>query len=83
MLAYVWLLFDPCFLVILADNLGGSLDLAMTVAFVCVFLLLLYSVVQNTYNGLGAFFLRDEKTHLCPEMHAMAKLAKNRQPVAI
>ena len=57
-LAYAWLLFDPCFLVILADNLGGTLDLAMTVAFVCVFLLPLYSVVRNTYNSLGAFFAR-------------------------
>ena len=41
-LAYAWLLFDPCFLVILADNLAGTLDLAMTVAFVCVFLIILY-----------------------------------------
>ena len=54
-LAYAWLLFDPCFLVILADNLGGTLDSAMAVAFVCVFLLLLYSVVWNTYNILAAF----------------------------
>ena len=54
-LAYVRVLFDPCFLVILADNLGGTLDLAMAVAFVCVFLLLLYSVVWNTYNILAAF----------------------------
>ena len=54
-LAYAWLLFDPCFLIILADNLAGMLDLAITVAFVCVFLLLLYSVVRNTYNSLAAF----------------------------
>ena len=60
-LAYAWLLFDPCFLVILADNLGGTLNLAITVAFVCVFLLLLYSVVQNTYNGLGAFFCETKR----------------------
>ena len=65
-LAYAWLLFDPCFLVILADNLGGRLELAMTVVFVCVFLLLLYSVVRNTYNSLGNFFLRDEKTVVLP-----------------
>ena len=68
MLAYVWLLFDPCFLVILADNLGGTLDLAMTVAFVCVFLLLLYSVVRNTYNSLGAFFAR-RKDWFCIHTH--------------
>ena len=54
-LAYVWLLFDTCFLVILADNLAGTLNLPITVAFVCVFLLLLYSVVRNTYNSLAAF----------------------------
>ena len=54
-LAYAWLLFDPCFLVILADNLGGTLDLAIAVAFVCVFLLLLYSVSRITYNSLVAF----------------------------
>ena len=54
-LAHAWLLFDPCFHVILADNLGGTLDFAMTVDFVCVFLLLLYSVVRNTYNSLAAF----------------------------
>ena len=55
LLAYALLLFDPCFLVILADNLAGTLDLAITVAFLCVFLLLLYSVVRNTYNSLAAF----------------------------
>ena len=54
-LAYALLLFDPCFLVILADNLGCTLDLVMTVAFVYVFLLLLYSVVRNTYNSLASF----------------------------
>ena len=33
----------------------------MTVAFVCVFLLLLYSLVQNTYNGMGAFFCETKR----------------------
>ena len=60
-LAYAWLLFDPCFLVILADNLAGTLDLAITVAFVCVCLLPLYSVVRNTYNSLATFLFARRK----------------------
>ena len=68
-LAYAWLLFDPCFLVILADNLGGTLELAMTVVFVCVFLLLLYSVVRNTYKSLGAFFCETKRLWFCLHTH--------------
>ena len=68
-LAYAWLLFDPCFLVILANNVAGTLDLAITVAFVCVFLLLLYSVVRNTYNSLGAFFCETKRLWFCIHTH--------------
>ena len=63
-LAYAWLLFDPCFLVILADNLAGTLDLAMTVAFVCVFLIILYYTpwFETRTTAWRRFFLRDEQT---------------------
>lgn len=59
-LAYARVLFDPCFLVILADNLGGTLDLAMALC-ACFFYHYTPSFETPT-TSWRRFFLRDEPT---------------------